>query len=127
MRPTGPAAATSSDRPAGPAAATSSDRPATPGRARIGPPPTTDGSPTVAEELERRRLERRVARMRLVVRELRVRARFHEQRHGAVPPPLRHAIAGFAGELRALERRLEELSGNVPRPRRFTHRSEFGA
>jgi hypothetical protein len=88
---------------------------------------TTGGNPTLAQDLERRRLERRVARMRLVMRELRVRARFHEQRHGVVPPPLRHAIAGFAVELRALERRLEELPGSMPRARRFTHRRKLGA
>jgi hypothetical protein len=64
---------------------------------------------TLAADLERRRIEQRATRIDAVVRELRLRARFHRERHGQVPAPLRHAIAGFLLELRALDRRLGEL------------------
>ena len=69
--------------------------------------PTT--AVTLAAELERRRIEQRAAHMDAVVRELRLRARFHRERYGQVPPPLRHAIAGFVLERRALDQRLGEL------------------
>jgi hypothetical protein len=75
---------------------------------------------TLAADLDRRRIEQRAARIDAVVRELRLRARFHRERHGHVPPPLRHAIAGFVLELRALDRRLGELAPgpHAPRARR---------
>ena len=79
----------------------------------------TTSTPTRAQDLERRRIEERAARMRLVIRELRLRADIHEARHGAVPAPLRHAIAGFAVEMAALERRLDGTAGRrPPKPRR---------
>jgi uncharacterized membrane protein YccC len=78
--------------------------------------PTAAATP--AADLERRRLAQRAVRMESVIRELRLRARFHEERLGRVPPPLRHAIAGFVLELRSLDRRLGELSGGSDSPRR---------
>jgi hypothetical protein len=83
---------------------------------------------TIAADLERHRLQQRVARMDAVVRELRLRARFHQERHGHAPPPLRHAIAGFVLEARSLDRRLAELargtdSSRRPRTGRFDRRS----
>ena len=65
---------------------------------------------TLASDLDRRRIEQRAARVDAVVRELRLRAGFHRERHGHVPPPLRHAIAGFVVELRVLDRRLGQLA-----------------
>jgi hypothetical protein len=76
-------------------------------------------SPTLAADLERQRLEQRAARMRAVVRELRIRAGYHLNRHGEVPRPLRHAIGGFVVELRAIDRRIGELADRPttsPRP-----------
>ena len=75
---------------------------------------TAEASRTLTEDLERQRLEHRAARMRLVIRELRLRADSHEDRHGAVPVPLRHAIAGFAIEMAKIERRLDETAGRAP-------------
>ena len=79
---------------------------------------------TLAADLERQRLRQRAARMDAVVRELRTRARFHQERHGDVPPPLRHAIAGFVLEARTLERRLAELANGAHGTRRLRSRRE---
>jgi hypothetical protein len=70
----------------------------------------------VGAALERDRLQARADRMTAVVRELRCRARFHEERHGRVPAPLNHAVADFVQELRAAERRITELAGRGGRP-----------
>jgi len=55
-------------------------------------------------ELERDRLERRAARVRLVIRALRDRA--DHRYYGATPRPLGAAIEDFGRELAELERRL---------------------
>jgi hypothetical protein len=68
--------------------------------------------------LERDRLQARTERMQAVVRELRYRAHYHEQRHGAVPPPLNRAIADFVQEMRAAERRIAELARRDGRARK---------
>jgi hypothetical protein len=64
--------------------------------------PLTEGS--LGSELERDRLERRAARVRLVIRALRERA--DARYYGATPRPLRAAIEDFGRELAELERRL---------------------
>jgi hypothetical protein len=66
--------------------------------------------------------------MDAVVRELRLRARFHQEHHGRVPAPLRKAIGRFVLEERALDRRLAELAKGTdgsrrPRTGRFDRRS----
>jgi hypothetical protein len=57
-------------------------------------------------DLERLRLEDRAQRMEAVVRELRARARYRQDRDGEVPAPLREAIDGFRKELAGIDRRL---------------------
>ena len=76
----------------------------------------SEQSRPVGAALERDRLQARTDRMTAVVRELRCRARFHEERHGTVPAPLDRAIADFVRELRAAERRIAELAGRDGRP-----------
>jgi len=66
---------------------------------------------TLAADLEIQRLRARATQLEAIVRELRSRARFYEAREGRAPVPLRHAIAGFVLDLRALDRRLAELTG----------------
>jgi hypothetical protein len=85
-------------------------------------------SAPVAADLERDRVHVRADRMTAVVRELRSRARFHEERQEAVPAPLNRAIVDFVQELRAAERRIAELTGRDHRPsaarrRRFSRRT----
>ena len=58
---------------------------------------------SLGNQLERDRLEQRVARVRLVIGALRERA---DARHGDTPPPLQAAIEGFGRELADLERQL---------------------
>jgi|tagenome__1003787_1003787.scaffolds.fasta_scaffold18109149_1 hypothetical protein len=61
---------------------------------------------TIGHDLERRRLVHRADRMEAVIFELQRRARFHADRHGDVPAPLRQAIGDFRIELRDLRRRI---------------------
>ncbi|WP_205697071.1 hypothetical protein [Conexibacter sp. SYSU D00693] len=63
---------------------------------------------TLADDLERRRLAHRAARLELVVRRLRDRATW---RHpgGEVPAGLREAVRDFQDQLADVERRRREL------------------
>jgi len=58
---------------------------------------------SIGSELEQHRLERRAARVRLVLVALRERT---QGRNGSTPRPLRAAIEDFGRELAELERRL---------------------
>ncbi len=80
------------------------------------PPAQALDRAAVAADLERDRLQVRADRMTAVVRELRSRARFHQERHGAAPAPLDRAIGDFVQELRTAERRIAELTGRDHRP-----------
>lgn len=71
---------------------------------------------TIAQELERDRLHRQVRRMELVTVALRDRALHHTAVSGTAPSPLRAAIVGFELELKALRRRLEEISQGQTAP-----------
>ena len=66
------------------------------------------GGRSLANELERDRLEQRVTRVRLVIGALRERA---DAREGAAPRPLRAAIEDFGRELAELERQLRRVRG----------------
>ena len=67
------------------------------------------GTFTIGHDLELRRLTHRAERMEAVIFELQRRARFHAERHGDVPPPLRQAIGDFRLELRSLRRRIAKV------------------
>ncbi len=62
---------------------------------------------SLGSELERHRLEQRVARVRKVIGALRERADAHD---GSAPRPLAAALDDFGRELAQLERRLREVS-----------------
>jgi hypothetical protein len=67
--------------------------------------PRTDKPVSLRDDLERRRLEHRAGRLRLVLHELRKRAAAASE-SGHVPPPLRCAIADFSAELAKVHRGL---------------------
>lgn len=69
---------------------------------------TAPDNPTLAADLEIRRLEHRVRRVSIVLRALRLREEGYRER-GCVPRPLHEAIAQFAGELHADRARLTRL------------------
>lgn len=72
---------------------------------------------TIAAELERDRLEHRVRRMELVIAALRDRVLHRRAVTGAIPLPLRQAIAGFELELNALRHRLAQIGYTETVPR----------
>ena len=59
---------------------------------------------SLADYLERDRLERRAARLDRVIAALRARTRAYDA--AAVPPPLRHSLTDFQRELDAVRTRL---------------------
>lgn len=83
---------------------------------------------TIAQALERDRLEHRARRMELVIGALRDRARHHQAHSGGAPPPLLEAIVGFERELNALRHRLEEIAdGTNASAAEYTHNATAGA
>jgi len=67
---------------------------------------TTARAPSLAHELEQRRLRHRAARIRRALRALHHLA---ETRADGAPAPLQHGIRDFQRELDAVERRLRDL------------------
>jgi hypothetical protein len=63
---------------------------------------------TIAEHLELERLRHKEQRLRLTIRELRVRARSRSD-DGSVPEGLRRALQDFEHQLRAVRSRLRSL------------------
>jgi hypothetical protein len=63
---------------------------------------------TIGEHLELERLRHHEQRLRLTIRELRVRARSHS-RDGSVPEGLRTSLQDFELQLRAVRSRLRTL------------------
>jgi hypothetical protein len=63
---------------------------------------------TIGEDLELERLRHQELRLRLTIRELRVRARSHSA-DGSVPDGLRRSLRDFERDLRAVRSRLRAI------------------
>lgn len=70
---------------------------------------TLTASPTIAQELEARRLEHRAARLLRAIEALEDRRVFRQQTAGESPAALRAALSGFQEELADVRRRLAAL------------------
>ena len=66
---------------------------------------------TIGEHLELERLRHLEQRLRLTIRELRVRARYHYD--GSVPEGLRKSLQDFELQLRAVRSRLQTLEAQA--------------
>jgi hypothetical protein len=65
---------------------------------------------TLGAELERDRLNRRVSRTTVAIAALRQHASEHRRELGALPRPLRQAIADFEAQIEAMNARLRDLA-----------------
>lgn len=67
-------------------------------------------APTIAQDLEARRLAHRASRLKRVIAALEDRRMFRESVAGQTPPALRAALAGFREELAEVEARIDALA-----------------